>query len=161
MFVQWGFETWVDGSTTVDLNINAPNGAIWLDRITGIFSACPVATATTNANYLRESLTAITFPGASASLPASTGPSQNGRNQSASGNPFVVIMKQAGNSAVNVPVDVAFSPAIMVPSGHLQMVVVSQCWGPNGQITNANEALDTEAQLTIFYRTNPDGKAFQ
>lgn len=166
-YVQWGMECWIPGQTTFDLYIDAPLGFIWLDRITGNFSASASSLCTivpsSGRCLLRESLNSITFAAAPGMAPpAHTGPAANGKNQGVNMNLLDVIVKQMGTEVVNLPVDVVFDPPVQIPDGHLFMLCDSQTWGPSGLVTDPNEALDTEAQLTVFYHhPQPTGSAFQ
>lgn len=151
----WGVEDWECGLQYHYLQLG--NGSpLHITRMVGVITGGPLPGAAITGSNTRQTLLSITHSGATIVPPATivgTPPSGSRWSHSVSGNYLNLNLKQTGDNVVAVPFNVTFND-LAVSDGVLRMDVNNL--SSNGVTTScaslsANEMLDTEIHVTIFF----------
>ena len=150
-FFHWGIESWGYGISIFSINNNTGSDLL-ITGVVGTVSAAALPEASTMQEYVRQSLTALTFSGASTNVPFTVGTPPSNSNQGVDGNLASWNIKQTMRNVIHLPFDVKFPTPVRIPVGSpLQLYVINATYGPNGQsITILAECIDLEVQMTIL-----------
>jgi hypothetical protein len=152
--LMWGFESW--GCGLSQYNITVGNGAnISVTGLSGFISAAPNPLSNPTNGYMRQSLMAVSYPGAPVTVRGvvTGNPSQPRYENGIDGNLLEVNLKQTATNDVHMPINVTYPTPVLVTGGNIFAVINTVTYNGTQIITEVpGECLDTEVHLLIFYQ---------